>query len=163
MAVADSSYVIDRLMAMILGRPPGISDDDIDVELPNSNETPLDVSLPSMRSGTVLSSIHFVKLQRIESQIQRTIYAVANRHRGIDFDNAVALLNSIDQWEKDIPLETTSSVEAGVPCCSSDWFQLRAVEARLHILRPVCTSQRGQLDKFLSLLAVNAANGCESQ
>jgi hypothetical protein len=147
-------------MAMILGRPPGISDDDIDVDLPDATRITLQISVPPLQVGSVESAVHFIRLQRIQSQIQRAVYTVANRSRAGDPEIARPLLESIDQWEQGVPIPGDGQA---VPCCSRDWFCLRGVEARLHLLRPLCTTNPEQMDAFLPMLASNAARGCELQ
>ncbi|KAK4689045.1 hypothetical protein P7C73_g1066, partial [Tremellales sp. Uapishka_1] len=148
-----NSYVLDRMMVMLLGRPPGISDDDIDIDLPEPIVFNTNISVPSMRSSSMVSAIHYLKLIRIDSQIQRTIYTVSSRrHNGIPVDPR-PLLNTIDRWENEIPPDASSPTSSSLPCCSRDWFELRGVEARLHLLRPLNTSIKNGEFRTLPLLA----------
>lgn len=58
-----SAYIIDRMMALSLGRPPGISDDDIDIELPqNTSCVDTRVQRTSSGSTSMSSAIHHIKL-----------------------------------------------------------------------------------------------------
>lgn len=148
------------MMSLLLGRPPGIADDDIDISLPDCSITTIDVSLPTMQSSSMRSAVHLIKLQRILSAVQRSVYSVARRHMATDTSVIKPLLDSIDQWEAEIPA-STSSIHG--PCCSQQWFQLRAVEARLHLLRPLCSSQGPAAQSYMPLLAQMAARGCELQ
>ncbi|WVF66411.1 hypothetical protein IAT40_001151 [Kwoniella sp. CBS 6097] len=157
-----SCYTLDRMIALLLGRPPGISDDDFDVELPDvfeptSNEIP---SMMSMRHSSMVSAIHHIKLKRIESQIQRSVYSIRRRSQPNDYWH---LLNLLDDWESAIPVEASAADYWKYPCCSRDWFLLKGVEARLHLLRPLCAEDSTNGDLFISLLAKQAARGCEIQ
>lgn len=147
-------------MSMTLGRPPGISDDDIDVSLPKPDVDPITAPLTEMCAQSMVSAVHYFKLKRIESQIQRLHYTVVGRDRAQTAESSWTLLRQFDQWEADIPLDASSRHRDNLPCCSRDWFQLRGIEARLHLLRPMCSESRGEA---LSLLAQNAAKGCELQ
>jgi hypothetical protein len=150
-------------MSMTLGRPPGISDDDIDVSLPNVRPEPINLPEPEMRTHSMASAVHYIKLKQLESQIQRVHYTVAGRNRAQTVDSAPALLRLLDQWEAAIPAEAAISNRDGYPCCSRDWFQLRGIEARLHLLRPMCAINGDASKRYLTLLAKNAAQGCELQ
>nr|XP_031860300.1 uncharacterized protein CI109_004184 [Kwoniella shandongensis]KAA5527372.1 hypothetical protein CI109_004184 [Kwoniella shandongensis] len=156
-------YTMDRMMSMLLGRPPGISDDDIDVELPDAYTPDSDLSLSVMRSGSMVSSVHYIKLKRIESQIQRAVYTVANRKPNRPPADFWPLLGMIDQWEAEIPPEASSEDCHSLPCCTKDWFCLRGVETRLSLLRPLCMDKEECTAVFLPHLAQNAARGCELQ
>lgn len=149
-------------MAITLGRPPGISDDDIDIEYPDTAIDELDLPMPSMRRSSVVSAVHYFKLKRIESRIQREIYSVARRSAPKGEITRV-LLQEVDRWEAEIPAEATSLDQAAGPCCSRDWFVLRGAEARLHLLRPICTEQSEEAKGFVPLLARYAAQGCDLQ
>ena len=160
---ADLSYVLDRMMSMTLGRPPGISDDDIDVSLPNVQVEPVTLPVQEMCIQSMVSAIHYFKLKRLESQIQRTYYTIAGRNRLQAAGSSWPLLGLLEQWESDIPVEAANPARDQLPCCSKDWFQLRVIEARLHLLRPMCSGTGQTSDEYLALLAKNAALGCELQ
>lgn len=159
----DDGYVLDRMMSMTLGRPPGISDDDIDVTLPRVEITSVNLPLPEMRAHSMISAVHYIKLKRIESQIQRVNYTVLGRDRKRSVEQSWSLLRQLDRWEAEIPLEATDQHREDLPCSSRDWFQLRGIEARLHLLRPMCSDGGPAVDESLVLLAQNAAKGCELQ
>lgn len=151
-------------MSMTLGRPPGISDDDIDVLFPKAKIDSMTLPLHEMRAQSMVSAVHYFKLKRIESQIQRVHYTVAGRDRAKAAESSWPLLRLLDKWEADIPVEATSLNRDDLPCCSRDWFQLRGIEARLHLLRPMCSSQSDHtVGEALTLLAQSAAKGCELQ
>lgn len=147
-------------MSMLLGRPPGISDDDIDVDLPSCATFTINVSLQSMQSSSMRSAVHLIKLQKILSAVQRSVYSVARRRTANHPSIIRPLLDAIDRWEAEIPHGTDPTHG---PCCSSQWFQLRAVEARLHLLRPLCASGGSEGQMFVPMLAQMAAKGCDLQ
>ncbi|KAK8870133.1 hypothetical protein IAR55_000703 [Kwoniella newhampshirensis] len=154
-------YTLDRMMSMLLGRPPGISDDDIDVDSPDAHSPEIELSLPDMPTSSMVSSVHYIKLKRIDSQIQRAVYTVANRKSIRTPSDFWPLLGMIDQWESDIPAEASSDDCQSLPCCTKDWFDLRGVETRLSLLRPLCMDNEDCTAVFLPHLAQNAARGCE--
>lgn len=145
---------------MILGRPLGISDDDIDAELPATNAISPELSPPAnpLDASAMDSSVHYIKLMQIESRIQKAVYALGVRS-SIDY---YALLSQLDEWEANIPSGVYRADRSSIPSCSADWFRLKGVEARLHLLRPLCAEQ-GTGSDFVPLLAQNAARGCDLQ
>ncbi|KAL7418364.1 hypothetical protein Q5752_006822 [Cryptotrichosporon argae] len=155
-----AAYTLDRMMALLLGRPPGISDDDIDVDLPELFVPEANLSIAGMRTASMASSIHYIRLKRIESRIQRAVYTVA---RDAPQTDPWALLRELDDWEAEIPAEASANACWSLPCCSRDWFHLRGVEARLQLLRPLCTNDQATKTTLLPQLALNAARGCELQ
>jgi hypothetical protein len=152
---AENSYTLDRMVSLLLGRPPGISDDDIDAELPSIEEGPAD-------SKPMASAVHYIKLKQLESKIQRAVFSVGRR-TAISPADVRQFLQALEQWEQEIPEESLLEDHWAVPCCSRDWFLLRAVEARLHLLRPLCDEEGEMTRHFLPLLAQTAAQGCELQ
>jgi hypothetical protein len=153
------SYTLDRMVSMLLGRPVGISDDDIDVDLPSVETLEEDEDLPQ---SSMVSAVHYIKLKQIESEIQRKAFSVRNK-KTLTANDVWAILNSISIWENSIPAEASQADHLAVPCCSRDWFLLRGVEARLHLLRHVCTEGSELISTFLPQLALNAAKGCDLQ
>ena len=102
---------------MALGRPPAISDYDIDVELPlDINEDISDPSIihaasrsisdmPAIPATSLTSFIHHLRLKRIESEIQSTIYRVSSP---VPADTVViqAFLDRLSAWEQMLPGES---------------------------------------------------------
>ncbi|WWD03163.1 hypothetical protein V865_001210 [Kwoniella europaea PYCC6329] len=157
-----SCYILDRMISLLLGRPPGISDDDVDVDLPEIYDPVEKPQLPSMRLSSMASAIHHIKLKCIESRIQRSVYGIKrqNQPQAIDYWE---LLNDLDEWENTIPVEASSPNYWMAPSNSRDWFLLKGVEARLHLLRPLCAEGQSAGAVFVSHLATHAARGCEIQ
>ncbi|WVR08413.1 hypothetical protein IAU60_005468 [Kwoniella sp. DSM 27419] len=155
-----SCYTVDRMISLLLGRPPGISDDDFDVDLPEVYEPDEVPKLESMRCSSMASAVHHIKLKQIESRIQRAVYGI--RRQG-DANDYWQLLNALDDWEKTIPAEAAAPDYWVWPSCSYDWFLLKGVEARLHLLRPLCAGDHSPGVPFISRLATHAARGSEIQ
>lgn len=143
------------MVSLLLGRPPGISDDDIDAELPTVEVGPDD-------NRPMASAVHYIKLKQLESKIQRAVFSIARRTTMSPSD-VYQFLQALEQWENETPEESLLDDHWAVPCCSKDWFLLRSVEARLHLLRPLCDEEGEMTQNFLPLLARTAAQGCELQ
>jgi hypothetical protein len=154
-AASDSSYTLDRMVSLLLGRPPGISDDDIDAELPSVEAVP-------GATRPMASAVHYIKLKQLESKIQRAVFTIGRR-ASMTVSDVYAFLQSTEQWENEIPQEASLEEHWAVPCCSKDWFLLRSVETKLHLLRPLCDEEGEMTQSFLPLLAQTAAQGCELQ
>ncbi|WVW84315.1 hypothetical protein I302_106349 [Kwoniella bestiolae CBS 10118] len=157
-----SCYILDRMMCLLLGRPPGISDNDVDVDLPEIYESTEKPKLPSLQLSSMASANHHIKLKCIESRIQRSVYGIKrqNQPQALDYWE---LLNDLEEWENTIPIEASSMTYWMAPCNSKDWFLLKGVEARLHLLRPLCAEGQSAGAVFVSHLATHAARGCEIQ
>ncbi|RDW63907.1 hypothetical protein BP5796_10409 [Coleophoma crateriformis] len=113
-----SCYYLDRELSISLGRPPAISNHDIDVELPLDVDedtqdlemfrkaAEADPSQPASPPNTLTYFIHLVRLKRIESEIQTTIYRVdrapdtATSNRATD-----KFLERLAAWKDAIPPE----------------------------------------------------------
>jgi len=107
-------YYSDRELSIALGRPPSISDHDIDVELPldidedtedaavfrNASPTSTPVNPPT----TMTCFIHILRLKRIESDIQHNLYRVDNSTdlslRSIQTEK---FLEKLTAWRDQIP------------------------------------------------------------
>ncbi|WWC62255.1 uncharacterized protein I303_104851 [Kwoniella dejecticola CBS 10117] len=157
-----SCYTIDRMISLLLGRPPGISDEDIDVDLPEVYEPIEKPTMESLQLSSMLSAIHHIRLKRIESRIQKAVYGIKRQplQQAADYWE---LLNDLDSWESSIPAEASSPDHWQSPSCSRDWFLLKGVEARLHLLRPLCAEGQSAGAVFVTHLAAVAARGCEIQ
>ncbi|OKL56596.1 hypothetical protein UA08_08175 [Talaromyces atroroseus] len=130
------AYDIDRVASFILGRPAGISDGDIDVELPLDiddehitrdgllcppRENPLDP--PTQLTG----ALHSIKLRRLWSKFNDNLYS----HHGGDggrTSNGLAveaLRQELEEWRATSPdkLDNLHARPLSV-FASNDWFQL---------------------------------------
>lgn len=116
-----TAYFLDRDISIAVGRPPSISDRDIDAELPlDINEDTIDeevIRQASMRvsnipvnpPNTLTSFIHRTRLKQIESEIQHDVYRV-------DLPNDVcdvtidSFLDRLNAWKDTIPYDTVHYV-----------------------------------------------------
>ncbi|KAI1496216.1 fungal-specific transcription factor domain-containing protein [Biscogniauxia marginata] len=111
-----TAYFLDRDISIAVGRPPGISDHDIDAELPfDISEDTVDnevVRQASMRvsnipvnpANSLTSFIHRTRLKKIESEIQHDVYRVDKPDKVPD-TVINAFLDQLDTWKDTIPYE----------------------------------------------------------
>ncbi|ORY66068.1 fungal-specific transcription factor domain-containing protein [Pseudomassariella vexata] len=116
-----TAYFLDRDISIAIGRPPGISDHDIDTDLPldisedtNSDEYVRQASshvmnIPTTPSNSLTSFIHRLRLKRIESEIQHVVYRVDQPSKIPDVI-VNAFLDRLDNWKNAIPLEARNFV-----------------------------------------------------
>ena len=103
------------------------------------------------------SALHVIRLRRIESQIQQSMYRLDQRQ---DLNEARSLLDRLDRWKEGIPRKPADSAWASMPCCSEDWFLMKGESARLMLLRPVAAKAKPG-DPMLVQCAQSAAQLCE--
>ncbi|PPQ68485.1 hypothetical protein CVT25_008411 [Psilocybe cyanescens] len=182
-----SAYGLDRFMALNMGRPLGIQDADIDVELPididftESDDTALremsekELATPAAPSPsdeqffvakpitTMTSALHIIKCRQIESEIQRLMYRVDRVETGPEMGQEVTrLLARLDRWKANIPRKTEGPDPPSPPCCTPEWFSWRYYEATLFLLRPLTINAQSS-DPLLSRCANAAAGSVEAQ
>lgn len=109
-----SCYFLDRDISIALGRPPAISDHDIDIELPLDVDEACEdiqaiIQAAKMRSNvprnpptTLTSFVHRVRLKRIESQIQHLIYRV-DRPLKVPDNIIQSFLAQLTTWKDTLP------------------------------------------------------------
>lgn len=127
------SYTIDRSAAFSLGRPFGIADTDIDVDLPLDldDEYITAVGLTgeprtnhSQVPTCVSAAIHGIKMRRIWTAIQQL--ASANQPPGTSnqVDAVASIKTRLNDWLQDRPSETTYRGDQSVNFGSDNWFHL---------------------------------------
>ncbi|KAI1642258.1 fungal-specific transcription factor domain-containing protein [Daldinia loculata] len=116
-----TAYFLDRDISIAVGRPPSISDRDIDAELPlDINEDIINdevirqaatrvSNIPANPPNTLTSFIHRTRLKQIESEIQHDIYRV-DRPSDVSDDTINAFLDRLNAWKSAIPFDTTHYV-----------------------------------------------------
>lgn len=110
-----SCYAFDRQISIPMGRPFGISDRDIDIDLPlDVDENITEDRLQSIdstsysrfhrrtNSTSLTSFIHIVRLRQIESDIQQTIYRV-DKSNPLDDSVIDSFLGRLEHWKAMIP------------------------------------------------------------
>ncbi|KAK1493074.1 hypothetical protein CCUS01_13896 [Colletotrichum cuscutae] len=129
------AYDIDRVVAFTLGRPVGIPDDSIDVELP------LDIDDENVTSGGLLSAsrtsntdpptlmtgfIHAIKLRRLWTKISDNLYPPTTRRCGCgDTATIESLRHELEEWRAKTPDQLNYSRAHPLSVFTSrSWFQL---------------------------------------
>jgi hypothetical protein len=120
-----SVYFLERVIAVSLGRPYSISDRDIDASLPLDiddtvrDDGLIERTLAASSSATFLSSrptsnltmgVQLIKLKKLESQIQTTIYRV-DRPLASLIPKLPGILHRLDDWHKSLPPCPTSEAD----------------------------------------------------
>ncbi|KAI1335982.1 fungal-specific transcription factor domain-containing protein [Xylariaceae sp. FL0016] len=116
-----TAYFLDRDISIAIGRPPSLSDHDIDAELPfDIDENTLDqdfiqqaamrvTDTPMNPPTTLTSFIHRTRLKKIESEIQHIVYRVDNTNQVPD--NTVNMfLDQLNSWKDAIPYDSKNYV-----------------------------------------------------
>lgn len=117
-----SCYAFDRQISIPLGRPFAISDQDIDVPLPfdvdEENEdvavlekaASFDQNTRRATSSSMSSFLHVVRLRKIESKIQQTVYRV-DQTTGVPDAVIDGFLDELSTWKSLIPLDTRKKTD----------------------------------------------------
>jgi hypothetical protein len=117
-----SCYAFDRQISIPLGRPFAISDQDIDAPLPfdvdeeNEDVAVLERAASSDQntrrttSSSMSSFLHVVRLRKIESKIQQTVYRV-DQTTGVADSVIDGFLDELSTWKSLIPLDTRKKTD----------------------------------------------------
>ncbi|KAI1465821.1 fungal-specific transcription factor domain-containing protein [Daldinia caldariorum] len=95
-----TAYFLDRDISIAVGRPPSISDRDIDVELP------LDINEDTLDDEVVQQA---ATLKQIESEIQHDVYRV-DRPNDVSDATISAFLDRLNAWKEVVPYDTAHYV-----------------------------------------------------
>lgn len=118
-----TTYFLDRDISIAAGRPPSISDHDIDAELPfDIPENTMDdtyvrdfaqnvPSIPLNPPNSMTSFVHRTRLKRIESDIQHTVYRVDQSVKVADA-TLNAFLERLNHWKETIPYDAQNYVHS---------------------------------------------------
>lgn len=137
-----STYVMDRSMAIAMGRPLGVQDADITTALPlqltdeqlsAQNDVPVaDNKVP--QSNDTSTFIHVIKLRRLNADIYKTLHAAGNS----DVDQAtldchqLAHYTKLNEWLATTPRYFPTASMFQTP----EWFQIAYHQAVLSLYRP---------------------------
>ncbi|KAK5111251.1 hypothetical protein LTR62_005279 [Meristemomyces frigidus] len=117
-----SCYTMDRQISIPLGRPFSISDREIDAALPFDVDEScqdlrtlgqaavLDQDTPRAESTSLTAFLHILRLRRIESSIQQTIYRVDQPFNVTDTE-VDYYLERLEKWKSLIPLDAKRHVD----------------------------------------------------
>jgi hypothetical protein len=97
-------YFIDKGLAIRLGRPPFLNDDDIDIQLPERGE----LFHGGQNGEETLDGFYYhILLSRIESKIYSELYSV--RSQKLSVGDRLKVISQLDRhlqdWRDDLPLE----------------------------------------------------------
>ncbi|KAI0176924.1 fungal-specific transcription factor domain-containing protein [Pestalotiopsis sp. NC0098] len=164
-----STYAFDRQISIPLGRPFAISDRDIDVPLPLDIDEditeeglasiPLTQTLPPDTSTSLSSFIQIVRIRRIESDIQQSIYRVDETSETSD-QTVDAFLARLDHWKSLIPLDARGKKDMqGVPFDGYDVYMVYFFKCKRLLLYPQISKTPVNL-RFLKECATACAGVC---
>ncbi|KUJ14911.1 uncharacterized protein LY89DRAFT_649498 [Mollisia scopiformis] len=120
-----SCYTMDRQVSIPLGRPFAIADQDIDVQLPLDVEegcqdiealeeaSKIDPNEVRTQSTSLTAFLHVLRLRRIESSIQQTIYRV-DQATNVTDSEIEFYLDQLEKWKSLIPLDAKRQVDREV-------------------------------------------------
>ncbi|KAI0482554.1 fungal-specific transcription factor domain-containing protein [Xylariaceae sp. FL0804] len=118
-----TAYFLDRDISIAVGRPPSISDHDIDTDLPfDINEDTLDsevirqaslrvIQTPVNPPTTMTSFIHRTRLKKIESEIQHVVYRVDRPGRVVPDATLDQFIVQLEAWRSAIPYDARNYVQ----------------------------------------------------
>lgn len=131
------AYDIDRVAAFILGRPMGIPDDSIDVEMPldlQDEHITKDGITKQPRAADepptpMTGAIHIIKLRRLWSKFANTLYPTTTKkaypHSTTRQALAGDLRQELEEWYATVPEPREDSVSSTLSVFASKvWFQL---------------------------------------
>ncbi|KAF3016104.1 hypothetical protein E8E14_002041 [Neopestalotiopsis sp. 37M] len=114
-----ATYFLDRDISIAIGRPPSLSDHDIDAEFPldlDENTTSEDLirqasmnvsNTPAVPQKTLTSFIHRLRLKRLESEIQHVVYRVDQPTKVSDA-HVTYFMDRLNSWKQNIPFEANN-------------------------------------------------------
>jgi hypothetical protein len=134
---------MDRVVSVALGRPFGIQDHDIDIELfsavDDENVLPDGILVqPALKPSPICVPLHIVSLRRICGRIFDQVYST--RYRGLK-DHArdeiqATLHQELLQWRRTMPFPLPKSMSIPVPHYSAAWYDLNFYQHLLMLYRP---------------------------
>lgn len=166
-----ATYAFDRQISIPLGRPFAISDRDIDVPLPldvdeaitgqefaDMAELAEQTTAPS-NSTSLSSFIQIVRIRRIESDIQQSIYRVDETPETSDH-TVDAFLERLDHWKSLIPLDARKMKDReAVPFDGYDVYMVYFFKCKRLLLYPQI-SKTPVNPRFLKECATACAGVC---
>ncbi|KAH8645455.1 fungal-specific transcription factor domain-containing protein [Xylariales sp. PMI_506] len=166
-----ATYAFDRQISIPLGRPFAISDRDIDVPLPmdideatsmdaiaRMGEPPAKDVVPE-RSTSLSSFLQVVRIRRIESDIQQTIYRV-DQTPEISDAKVDEFLERLSRWKDRIPLDASKKRDMeAVPYDGYDYYLVFYYKCQRLLLYPQ-VSKAPVNPRFLKECATACAGVC---
>lgn len=136
-----SAYVMDRSMAVAMGRPLGISDSDVTLPLPRqlTDEQLLQHECPDSTPFTIPDAadtstfIHVIKIRRLNAKIYTLFHSMGETRQADDLESLrTECYNELNTWLVCSPryLRVTSMFQ------SQEWFEIAYHHAVLSVYRP---------------------------
>ncbi|CAG8907070.1 unnamed protein product [Penicillium egyptiacum] len=165
------AYDLDCVASFILGRPKGIPDNAIDVELPadidDENITADGFLRPPRSSPTeprtcMTGVIHVIKLRQLWSKISDNLYPNIFNSLGRDFLHQTALVKALrqelEEWRAGVPDELRTSTASPLSVFDSpNWFHIAYDYSILLLYRAQITSPSAILKDFRDSGSADAA------
>nr|POE77865.1 putative transcriptional regulatory protein [Quercus suber] len=145
-------YMLERSVAVTLGRPFCVSDRDIDVDLPANITDDIDdeqrilkaieeASIESSKIHAISPALHIFRLHRIISKIQSTVHRV---DRSISSANAIKIVQlraALEDWKNGIQhsVSLIDENDAPNPYVTQSYHVLQYHKAMLFLLLPTLT------------------------
>ncbi|KAH7325608.1 fungal-specific transcription factor domain-containing protein, partial [Stachybotrys elegans] len=168
-------YWHERELAVAMGRPPSICDHDIDVELPldvDEATQDLDVfqkaseqdrSIPPFPPTSLSTLIHLLRLKRIESAIQHSIYRVDRLQPSEDLcQKTDEFLEKLLAWKSVIPQQEYDQDMLENQIYLSYDSYMASYHKTLRILLQPRLYERNVQDRYLGLCAEACRGVCET-
>ena len=130
-------YILDRMLALALGRPLGINDTDCDVEMPSEVDEDqlqqyfMGATLNQRHPPLLAGTIALVKLYEIGGRVLRQVYALENCKEYLEPERRAELQHTVEnldaeltKWCDELPIvfksssETEEQVSMGAVLCS---------------------------------------------
>jgi hypothetical protein len=155
-----TAYFLERDICIAIGRPPSISDHDIDAELPLDIDESADnaaiIAASSTPTPTVATSltpfIHRTRLKQIESEVQHTIYRV-DKPASVSDAIITDFLGRLEEWQSQIPQEAiTYAQPAAGPYDGLEFYTIHYYRCVRFLLYPQLTTTSSNLH-YLRLCA----------
>lgn len=147
-----TAYFLERDICIAIGRPPSISDHDIDVDLPfdiDEDSESDDVlrrdyaqraQALAIPATSLTPFIHRTRLKRIESEIQHTVYRV-DQVCEVSDAMITAYLGRLEQWRSEIPSSPHSQLQEGTqPYDGLEFFTIHYHRCVRFLLYPRLTA-----------------------
>ncbi|VUC29949.1 unnamed protein product [Clonostachys rosea] len=160
------SYNLDRAAALTLGRPVGIADSDIDVDLP------LDINDEKITSTgligeprvsqldpptTVSAAIHTIRLRQLLARIQAVMYPQTGREPPSDPVYATTFRGELDEWLASSPKQLAANRAHNNAFSSPEWFQVMYWHSILTLYRYQLVQNSANVSPAVHLDCANAA------
>lgn len=138
-----SLYMADRVVSISLGRPLGIRDDDIEVDLFSAVDDECifpDKILPQpqLRESDLTVPLHVLALRKIASQIFDQVYSNRNRHLPtVDQEATFSRLHTqLLEWRRTMPFPLPQCRSLQIPHTSTSWYDYNYYLHLIMLYRP---------------------------